>query len=383
MGDTIWFKQFQNVLFEYVRGTALLQSNAIVATGIKYLNNQSFNYEQIYLVKLDSLGNKLWEKMWGNPNEHEQGLIVDELPNGDLVIAGIYEPAGQDPFNKKWHNFLIKTDSAGNEIWRKNIHTGEGSCVNDMVVTSDGNILLVHTSRNDITPSIRAMTVSKYDLNGNIIWSTEYESTKRLCGYHFIEDTDGSIIGTCGINWGNTGDKDGMVFKLSSTGQKLWERVYDQNPNEDDYMNDVVIAPDGGIVIAGVTKNPTQDLWLMKLDSMGCLDSTNCGVDLPTGIGDVGYEMLDLELLVYPNPSSGWVTFELSFDNPYGAQDGAIHIKMIKIYNAVGQLVGEYNWQNGNNELQINVNHLPSGVYFYELANNDLVLANGKLSVVE
>jgi hypothetical protein len=68
-------------------------------------------------------------------------------------------------------------------------------------------------------------------------------------------------------------------------------------------------TPDGGYVAAGYLALPdtgTQDSWVIKVDSNGCL-TPNC---LVTGLPQIRRQN-HLEVTVYPNPTSGTIHLEL------------------------------------------------------------------------
>src|SRR6185369_9300460 len=79
--------------------------------------SQSFGLgsNDIYLVKTDSVGNKVWSKVYGS-SEFEKGLWVREI-KGHYYVAGYTQ--GFVPFNTDAKAFLMKTDLLGDEIWFK------------------------------------------------------------------------------------------------------------------------------------------------------------------------------------------------------------------------------------------------------------------------
>lgn len=62
--------------------------------GFLLAGNIVFDYTKYFLVKTDSAGNELWRKVIGNNNAYYLPSTVYELPNHDILIAGAY---GGDP----------------------------------------------------------------------------------------------------------------------------------------------------------------------------------------------------------------------------------------------------------------------------------------------
>jgi hypothetical protein len=71
----------------------------------------------------------------------------------------------------------------------------------------------------------------------------------------------------------------------------------------------------------------------------------------------------------YPNPTSGMVNFSYNIGN-----NG-----IIKIYNALGALVGEKTIEKVNNNTQIDLQHLPSTIYYYSVEVEGMPLKREKL----
>jgi len=68
--------------------------------------------------------------------------------------------------------------------------------------------------------------------------------------------------------------------------------------------------------------------------------------------------------LVYPNPTSNIINIK-------PLHSGGTKIKEVNIFNAVGQMVLRYSPINKNDQIQINVAHLPKGLYFLNIHSNE------------
>ena len=116
----------------------------------------------------------------------------------------------------------------------------------------------------------------------------------------------------------------------------------------------------GGFVCAGMV-NPalpdtgTQDMWLLKIDSNGCAD-TACS--LITSIPII-QQLSTEQLLIYPNPTNGIVTIEL----PKESNAGSFYLINIRGQEVLQQTLNK-------TSSQIDVSHLPKGIYFYRYRDN-------------
>jgi len=74
---------------------------------------------------------------------------------------------------------------------------------------------------------------------------------------------------------------------------------------------------------------------------------------------------------VFPNPTKGIITFE--FDNMVQ------NTYKLTIYNILGKQVDQLQIPSSKHGFKVNLNHLPSGLYFYKIMNNTELVYSGKI----
>jgi hypothetical protein len=93
--------------------------------------------EDVWLIKTDSDGNKVWDKTFGGASD-DAGWSVQQTSDSGYVIAGSTSSYGAG----EWDAWLIKTDSNGNKVWDK---TFGGTSDDDGISvrqTSDGGYVI-------------------------------------------------------------------------------------------------------------------------------------------------------------------------------------------------------------------------------------------------
>jgi len=112
------------------------------------------------------------------------------------------------------------------------------------------------------------------------------------------------------------------------------------------------------VAATGLTGQPTQTLIVTISDAVGCVLNDTAIVNCVTGIDQ--FEASDSQFTVFPNPSNGIFTVEVSSGN---------NQYRIEIYN----LFGEKTYQNitANQKSVIDISCQPSGVYFLKIINQD------------
>jgi|GEM_PF-3243375 len=103
-------------------------------------------------------------------------------------------------------------------------------------------------------------------------------------------------------------EDNGLLMKVEDNGELGWIRSY-RNTHEDtgeyaeSYLSAAIELPNGDIVATGSVRQETSDLWVLKVDSNGCLDEDNCG-ELTTSV-DVTPQLTRQLVNVWPNPVVG------------------------------------------------------------------------------
>jgi len=129
-GDTIWTKTYGGTLEDVGYGVNLALDYGYIVTG--YINGTGpWTAGDLWLLKMDSIGDTLWTKIYGGSSE-EFGFDIYQTPDNGYVTAG--QGSGD-----VW---LLRTDSLGDTLWtRKYGGTGLESAL-ALSMTSDGGYII-------------------------------------------------------------------------------------------------------------------------------------------------------------------------------------------------------------------------------------------------
>jgi hypothetical protein len=304
-----------------------------------------------FIVKIDTLGNFLWEKEYLTTYNDVRSAFI-RVRNNKLYICGnvIGSPSTDV--------FLIETDTSGNDLWTQyydgNINTWDNVLYFDL--TSDNGFIL-STNKLFSGTNYKAV-IYKLDSTGSVSWNS-------TIGYNFYwhalgcrELPDGTFI--CSGTRENQSNviMDSWFVKLSNTGTVIkdttiqfsiykdlggnieirnneiwvlgaslrsdgsnitdtyvasfdlnfnynWVRMYGVRHINAQYFG---FQTNGsyttlcGFVTDSDSTN-TYDDWFMVLDNWGC-DMLNCNV----GINENYFD--SEEIIIYPNPSVGLINIE-------------------------------------------------------------------------
>ncbi len=155
-GQPVWDRSFGGSSRDWVRTIRSTSDGGFIVGG----NSQSeasgnktsaaFGKDDIWLVRLDGDGNKLWDRSFGG-TENDDLTDVQELSNGDFIVLGTSDsPASgnKTPSGYGVSDFwLIRTDSDGTMLWDRAFGGTGVDVATDLRTTSDGGFIMTGSSR--------------------------------------------------------------------------------------------------------------------------------------------------------------------------------------------------------------------------------------------
>jgi hypothetical protein len=267
--EMVLSKTFGGSLEEKINSVVKTADGGMLVFGNTISTNGDINktHDQIdmWLTKIDASGMKVWSKTIGG-SQNDYGMSIIATSDGNFVIAGYSASNDADiPGNVGLHDFFIsKIDPQGNKIWNKNYGFSSHDHAHKIIQTRDGG----------------------YFVTG----FAEYEG---------IDGAGGTGNNGAGHEIGHRNVKHGsgeyLGIKLDSEGNFNWYRYFGGTQN--DRVNDVVEANDGGFVMVGYSESTNFDItdnkggydyWVIKIHENGDLhwkhNFGGSGIDQAFGI---------------------------------------------------------------------------------------------------
>jgi len=262
LGSVLWDSTYGGISFDV--GYSLQQTfdGGYVITGSTRSSGAGLN--DVYLIKMDSLGNTLWDTTYGGDSS-DVGRSVAQTLDGGYIIAGetwSFDPGTSDVY-------LIKTDSSGNVLW----DTTYGGSFDDfgysVQQTSDGGYIVAGQTFS-FGAGLGDVYLIKTDSLGNVLWDTTYGGGFWDVGYSVDRTSDnGFVVAGQTFSFG-AGQGDVYLIKTDSLGSVLWDTTY--GGDSSDVGLSAVQTLDEGYVVAGYTwsfGSSEQDVYIVKTDSLG------------------------------------------------------------------------------------------------------------------
>jgi len=211
----------------------------------------------VWLIKTDENGTKLWEKTFGGP-EWDDGYSVEQTRDAGYIITGSVD-------GDLW---LIKTDENGSELWNKTFQGQNEDWGESVQQTADGGYIMAGVTdriSSSVSPS-GDLYLIKTDRNGSMIWDLVLAESGADWGRSVRQTEDRGYIVT-----GLLDDRYLWLIKIDENGTKLWEKTFAGKGRAEGYS--ILPIPEGGYIITGMTAslsgNLNEDLLLIKFDERG------------------------------------------------------------------------------------------------------------------
>jgi type IX secretion system substrate protein len=241
-----------------------------------------------WIVKLDSLGNIQWQKCLGGSGAEKANAIL--IAGNEYVIAGYTSSndslvQGNHGYNDFW---LVKIDSIGNILWQNCFGGPQQEEAYSVVQTYDGGFAAVgytQSSSGNITNhhGYEDVWLIKINASGALQWQSCYGGSSDDWSRSLVETADKGLViagGTLSNNVdvsGNHGGTDVWIIKVDSVGNLLWQTCYGGTGGEGALS--INKTNDSGFIVACGTSSTTNnvcnnhhgttDYWVLKLDSAG------------------------------------------------------------------------------------------------------------------
>ncbi|HEY9113343.1 MAG TPA: T9SS type A sorting domain-containing protein [Bacteroidales bacterium] len=327
-----------------------------------------------WLIKTDSLGNKLWEKFYGEGEEYFSGYSVIQTTDGGYAIGGFKFTIGD---SNSGDPIIIKTDSTGNEEWTLNPGSQYADNVAMLALSPDGNIIAAtnfatkpHGDNRDAKTQILKIRNDGEIISNKLFGEPLYDNF--LTQIRVKDNGELIATGTYSSFTPTTPSTIGWVLCIDINGNQKWYNEYvnlygDFSFNE---LYDIIPTNDNGFLACGrVSPNlpdtGTEDIWVLKLDSLGN-DTTTVGIiEKPVFINE--------SMQIFPNPVTEELT--VSIETP------ALTNTFVIIYNLYGLKTEEIEIPLGEKTVQINASNWQSGLYVAVLKEQGKIIARQKFVV--
>lgn len=313
-GQPLWGKTLNRSNYDAANDIIETHDGGFAIAGYTWPDKYN-TYFDFWIVRLDSIGDVLWDKTFGGKYDDVSVAIV-ETQDKQLAIAG-YNESDVD-YGADW--WIMKLDENGNKLWDERFGGTKADRPTDLIETRDrGLVATGYTSSKG--GGARALWVQKVNENGMWEWDETYRQSEWDVGASLTETYDNGIAVAGYYQAEGPVNYDVNIIKLDAYGNKLWNKTLEEG--NWGQASSIIETYDKGLAVTGFIRNRVgdrSDFWVFKLDSAGnrvwdeiyvrrSLDYAHCIIetfDRGLAVGGSTYSVdaisSDFALLKFDNP---------------------------------------------------------------------------------
>ena len=222
-----------------------------------------------WVVKLDSVGNQLWDRTLGGTGDEQPEAIL-ELPNGTILVGGLsFSLDGGNrtaPSRGLSDYWVVNLDADGTILWDKAYGGLNEDNLRDMILTQDGGVMLIGESYSGATGEKsqanigeRDIWMVKTDLLGNVLWNSSHGGTDRDQAFKITQSPNGNFLiaslsrSPAGFDRSEPalGGSDYWFLTTDRNGNKIKDRLFGGDQNDNLYY--ALPMRNGDIILGGIT----------------------------------------------------------------------------------------------------------------------------------
>lgn len=363
-GDTVWTKTYGGSNWDFGYSIEQTADSGYVITGGTYSFGKGF--EDMYLVKIDSVGDTLWTKTYGGIKD-EEARAVKQTADGGYIITGFTKSFG----DVNGDFYTVKTNSVGDTLWTSKLGGIQEDYAFDIMQRPTGGYLLGGKTKSSGVGNYDGILINMSP-TGTLIWNNLYGGT----------DDDGihSIAQTATMRWGMAGytnsygaGSSDFVLYIENTINGFHSNTFGGTNVETAYS--IKNTKDNGYIICGnaASYSNLDHIFLVKTDSNG----VSVGAEEVTVITSIDSDVIENNTYkIYPNPADEKVY--LSFKGTGSENNNLVTI-------TITDMIGRMHYQraihtSAAEPIEIDTGTLNKGIYIIHMEGPNFSL-NQKLII--
>ena len=299
-----WIRVFGGTDIDFARSACETPDGGYAILAQTFSNNGNVTgfkgQADIWVLKIDGLGNLQWQKTYGSSSDDEPISIANTKDSGLIILGDSNGSDGDVPFHfgSTWifNWVLIKTDSVGNLKWCKNLGGTAGEESSGSILAVDSFYYLISSSASsdhDCTdnfwhPGINTLDdyyILKLNDTGKVLWDSSYGgSSNDVVAQAIFDYRDSTIViigSTTSTDYYVTdakGNGDFWFVKLNLNGSMIMQKIL--GSYQEETAAGICCSNNNGYLVYGATfYSPhadtsiihigRQDCWIFNIDNSG------------------------------------------------------------------------------------------------------------------
>ena len=218
---------------------------------------------QIHILKVDDNAKLLINKA-AKLSRFSEAVALVKTPSNGYFVGG---------YTLDGSLIIVKLDPNANKIYGKTFGTNNYDRMNNLISLSDGGVLAIGssiTTRSQTDNMFRTglglndIYITRFSKNGQMLWSKKYGTIYDDRGIDAVEAPDGTIIVLGMTRYNDT--KDLTLMRISENGDKIWLKHYKSSKEVTPYK--VIRLRDRNFLVSITQKDEMnkEQIRLIKFD---------------------------------------------------------------------------------------------------------------------
>jgi len=207
--QVVWQKTFGGSDDDRARSVQETIDGGYIVAGYTWSSSER---EDVYILKLDANGNKLWEKTFGG-SDNDGAWSIQQTNDGGYVVAGYTSSFGAGSYDV----YVLKLDTSGKEVWSKTFGGSSDDLAWSIQQTNDGGYIVAGYTKSFGAGS-EDVYILKLDANGNKLWEKTFGGSYDERAYCIQQTRDGRYIVAGYTSSFGVGNYDVYIIKMDANG---------------------------------------------------------------------------------------------------------------------------------------------------------------------
>ena len=209
-GNVEWDNDFGGIGWDEIYSIIQIKDGGFIAAGSAW--SKGAGRGDVYVAKIDKRGNLIWDKTFGG-SDYDDARSIIQTDDGDYAIAGF--TVSEDTGNRDvW---VIKLDKEGNKIWDKTLGGTSEDWANSIIQTKDRGYMVAGWTKS-MGAGKTDVWIIKLNKKGDLVWDKTFGGSEDDEAHSIIQTDDGGYAVAGWTESKGAGNSDVWVIKLDENG---------------------------------------------------------------------------------------------------------------------------------------------------------------------
>jgi len=182
-GNKVWDRTYGGSDNDLAWSLIQTTDGGFAVAGVTF--SKGAGYADIWVIKLDKKGNKVWDRTYGGSRADIAHSLI-QTTDGGYAVAGYTSSKGAD-YIDIW---VIKLDKKGNKVWDRTYGGSGNDGASSLIQTTDGGYAVAGWTDSKGAGDADIWVI-KLDKKGNKVWDKAYGGSDKDGPNCLIQTTDG------------------------------------------------------------------------------------------------------------------------------------------------------------------------------------------------